>query len=64
MKPHLFRDQDGNPVIEWIAKDRRFALWFGNEPGWTYVNKDGTIECGDLSTDIIKAIKEIIIHTP
>ena len=58
MKPHIFTSEDGSVVIEWIAKDRRFALWLGGEPCWTYVNKDGTIESGELTSDVITVLKQ------
>jgi len=58
MKPYVAHSEEGDIVFEWIAKDRRFGIAINNtcltDSSWFYVNKDGTMECGELPTELLQ----------
>jgi hypothetical protein len=57
MKPYAYVTEEGEQVIEWIGEGVRFSLWFGGGSSWTYVTKEMVMECGDLSEEVINALK-------
>jgi hypothetical protein len=57
-RPYPSFDDDGALILEWILDDARFVLFIEpdqEQSGWCYVNKQGTMESGKLST-ILRSI--------
>lgn len=60
MKPFITHSEDGDIIFEWIAKDRRFGIAIDHviqKSSWFYVNKDGTMESGELPSELLEYFK-------
>lgn len=61
-RPHIFREDDGCLLIEWVWLERRFGLSLdpggGAESCWYYVNKAGISEGDYLPAEVIAAIRK------
>ncbi|MBU0907744.1 MAG: hypothetical protein KKE05_06330 [Nanoarchaeota archaeon] len=60
MKPYVSRNDEGCIIFEWRDKDRRFGIAVEKElkeSGWYYVDKDGTMESGELPAELLQYFK-------
>jgi hypothetical protein len=59
--PGILVGEDGSIVIEWIKKDRRFAIYIEADPtesSWYYVEKGKDPEGDLLPIEIVEALKK------
>lgn len=59
MKPHVFKDEDGDLNVEWISKNYRFGLILCFDPensAWWWVARDGASGCGKLPDELSELV--------
>lgn len=64
---HVFRDDDGGTNLEWISRDIRFGINIErnlSESGWCLVQRDGAGYDGELSPDILDALRTALAAQP
>ena len=61
MRPEIYNNHKDEIVVEWIGSDERFGIVFDavGESSWYYVNKSGTMESGELSEEVLEALKGV-----
>lgn len=61
MKAYVIHCDDGSILYEWVGNHRRFGIAIELKPedsGWYFIDKDGTIEGGELPKELLDLLKK------